>query len=1228
MERSDVFLSYRRVDVDFTKKLYSALKETGRELWVDWEDIPPGVEGFSDEIQRGIEGADAFICILSPSYLESEYCLMELREALRLKKRVIPIVLKKFEPLPPPEGIGHINWVYFTPHAGQKNKFEEAFPKVIEALEADYDYVREHTRLLLRAIDWDKAQRAKSLLLKDAEIEKAEHWQVAAINKNPAPTALHGEYVLLSRTVQRQQQRRLMAVIGVMLAFAVVAAIFAGFQWNSANLSASTAVAAKNEALTQQANAEIQQANAEKQRATAVAAEGMAVQQQQVAESERQNALISSLSAQSQLTQSHQLGILLALEAYNASLRKGEVTSAVQTSLRSALIDFSGVPVHAYTTNAQVVYYSPNDQWLVSASSSGQVQVSDLSQGLDADPITLVEAGGLSNIVMSPDSHWLAGIYNKPDAQEQEIWLWSFDDLTAPPVILGLPNSDASILTLAFGDPASKEYWLAVGLADGSIYTWNVPDLPNAQPTLFYHDRSGNSAVDMKFSPNGLWLAVAFVPDYASQTVVTGPFMLLWDMKNPANAPLPIDLYQANISNLTFSPSGKWLAGISDGSRLKLWNMKVVTESPAATVFDVGQINSLTLSPDDRWLVVTGINQAQVLDLRTLSNPINLPGYKDYVLTSGFSPDSQWLATGDWDGHVRLWNMGDVAQGGLSESQAQLFDGFDVIVNSLRFNSDGTQLVAAGDNQVRVWNFPVPISEPLRLKSLSNSTLKDWSLIMTNEYSLLGVDLKDKQPTVRISTVHKTPISYTVSSDESYVAVMSAKQLQVWDLNNVGKEPIFETELQTGQFSTVFFSEDNHWLLYAAGNQVYALELQNPGEPLALTGNRKVFPIQSLFSFDKWLISQSVGEILAWNLTSLTQAPTKLMAPTPDTYIQFYEEGSSWMTISQPGMIRVWNSADLTAAPLVIEAKASPMTILQDQWLAAFMDEDGTLRLWDLTKPATPPISFSAAVILDSQAWIVDSDPEGTVQLFNLNGSKIQTTSLGKFVVTAQVFSPDERWLALSVNKDDVPMLLVYDLTNNLAQLELPDLIPLTFSEDGHWLVLFDQESNLVVYDLQTGERLTETFPESNAISFSPNGDWLIGSTGNNATKELLVDLNAGQSYILTGHTDNINGGFFTPDQRWFMTYSYDGTARLWDLQDLSKDPVVLQHVESVGLPVMSQNGNYLITSTNNFTYIWRMDFDEVHDLACRLAGRNLTQAEWSKYLGSLEYRRTCEQWP
>jgi WD40 repeat protein len=258
-DRSDVFLSYRRKDVDFVKQVDQALKAAGREVWVDWEDIPPGVEGFTNEIQRGIEGADAFIAILSPNYLESDYCIMELKEALRLKKRVIPLVHSKFDPAPPPEGIGHINWVYFTPHAGQANTFEEAFPRVIHALEADYDHARNHTQLLLRAIEWEKHQRNAGYLLKGAAIDAAESWQVAASSKTPTPTELQGEYILTSRQQQRQQQQRIMGAIGVLLVIAAIAAVLAVLQANEARRQEALAVAAQAEALK---SAEIAHSNA------------------------------------------------------------------------------------------------------------------------------------------------------------------------------------------------------------------------------------------------------------------------------------------------------------------------------------------------------------------------------------------------------------------------------------------------------------------------------------------------------------------------------------------------------------------------------------------------------------------------------------------------------------------------------------------------------------------------------------------------------------------------------------------------------------------------------------------------------------------------------------------------------------------------------------------------------------------------------------------------------
>lgn len=238
MEQSDVFVSYRRSDVEFTKQLVKALQSTGREVWVDWEDIPPGVEGFSDEIQRGIEATDAFIAILSPAYLQSPYCLMELREALRLKKRVVPVVVQKFEPEPPPEGIAHINWVYFTPHAGQENTFEESFPRVVEALEADHEHARTHTRLLTRAIEWEKREHEKSYLLTGTEIDQAEGWQVQASMKSPSPTELQLNYIFDSRKQQRIQQRRFTISIGVLLVLAVITGVYAVYQAYQANISA------------------------------------------------------------------------------------------------------------------------------------------------------------------------------------------------------------------------------------------------------------------------------------------------------------------------------------------------------------------------------------------------------------------------------------------------------------------------------------------------------------------------------------------------------------------------------------------------------------------------------------------------------------------------------------------------------------------------------------------------------------------------------------------------------------------------------------------------------------------------------------------------------------------------------------------------------------------------------------------------------------------------------
>lgn len=239
-EYSDVFISYRRTDVDFVKQLVTALQAAGKEVWVDWEDIPPGSVGFTDDIKRGLQAADAFIAVLSPDYLNSPYCVdMELAHALTHNKKVIPIIYRKFDDAQTPEGISHINWIYFIPHAGHENSFEDGVKRVLQALDQDVDHMRQHKRLLLRAVAWDEDKRDESHLLDGEEITRAETWLAQAAGKKPLPTDLHREFIAASRAaavreqeeqlrLQRRAINRLRYLVGIMILFSIVTVVLLG----------------------------------------------------------------------------------------------------------------------------------------------------------------------------------------------------------------------------------------------------------------------------------------------------------------------------------------------------------------------------------------------------------------------------------------------------------------------------------------------------------------------------------------------------------------------------------------------------------------------------------------------------------------------------------------------------------------------------------------------------------------------------------------------------------------------------------------------------------------------------------------------------------------------------------------------------------------------------------------------------------------------------------------
>ncbi|MCA1995403.1 MAG: NACHT domain-containing protein, partial [Coleofasciculus sp. S288] len=72
--------------------------------------------------------------------------------------------------------------------------------------ETDLSHVRMHTRLLVRAREWESKECDSSFLLRGSDLEEAEQWLKQSSSQTPQPTALHQEYINASRKAETERQ--------------------------------------------------------------------------------------------------------------------------------------------------------------------------------------------------------------------------------------------------------------------------------------------------------------------------------------------------------------------------------------------------------------------------------------------------------------------------------------------------------------------------------------------------------------------------------------------------------------------------------------------------------------------------------------------------------------------------------------------------------------------------------------------------------------------------------------------------------------------------------------------------------------------------------------------------------------------------------------------------------------------------------------------------------------
>jgi TIR domain len=200
---ADVFISYSRKDREFVRKLHDRLQHAKRDVWVDWEDIPPSAEWLR-EIEQAIEAADTFIFVLTPDSLASNTCGHEVDYAQRCNKRVIPVVAREVAAATVSNALGRLNWLFFR----STDDFSSSFDALLKTVDTDLDWVKAHSRLLVRAREWETRNKDKSYLLAGTDLDEAEAWLGDSRRLEPQSTPLQMSYVVASRQRATELQKR------------------------------------------------------------------------------------------------------------------------------------------------------------------------------------------------------------------------------------------------------------------------------------------------------------------------------------------------------------------------------------------------------------------------------------------------------------------------------------------------------------------------------------------------------------------------------------------------------------------------------------------------------------------------------------------------------------------------------------------------------------------------------------------------------------------------------------------------------------------------------------------------------------------------------------------------------------------------------------------------------------------------------------------------------------
>ena len=951
-----IFISYSRKDKAFAEKLNAALEEIGLDPWIDWIDIPPTAD-WRDQIQKGIESADAFLFLLSPDSVISKICSQEIDHAVKNGKRLIPLVARDVTAQDVHSALTKLNWIFFR----EQDNFESSLKKLQTGIETDLVWVESHSRLQVRAIEWEK-RKDRSLLLRGKDLREAEEQLANAGEKDPQPTDLQRQYVLESRRSESQTRNTVLAVSGVTVVILAFISVFAFNQRNRANSNALTAV-------TNQHAAETAQVDALHQKETAIANEAEAIRQAKISRA-------GELAAQSSQmrNQDFKISLLLGIEAFRSTdtvRSRANLLENINTS--SELIRFFG----GHTAQVNAVAFSPDDHILAAAGSDGMILLWDVATGQQIGEPLRGHTIDIKRVAFSPDGKILAS------SDDDNILLW---DVTTYQLI-GEPlvGHTSSVSSIAFS-PVENSHLLASGSYDGKVIFW---------------DTATGRSIGQPVEANNLYtrpVAVAFSPD--GTILASGSFdpeIVLWDVTTHTAIGEPLQGHLFDVNSLAFSTNGKILASGSLDETIILWD--VATGQPIGEPLKghTGNVLSVTFSPDGKTLASGSADETIRFWDASTGKPTGkvLAGYTGSVLSLDFSSDGNFLASGtlyssdplqfgDYKGDAILWKipltedistvpatfpdipaLEDTSVTTATSIGQPVLDGSPI--DAFTVSPDGKTIAVSFTNgTLELWDVDArqAIGEPFHAFTFVNMLAfsPDGKLLaIAGENTILLLNSSTRQPVGKPLSVLGAGNYFRIafSPDSSMLAADNGPQgsLILWDVTTqqaIG-EPILDP---TDAFTSFSFTQDGKFLAIAlrkdGSTVLWDLSKQTFVSPPIQSSERGSTEYSGAFSPDAKILASNGDDtsIRLWDLTKQQFMGQPLTGHSGSVMHFVFSSSSKLLATSDDnGTLILWDVySQEQIGRILFESPAyiSGIAFTPDEKKLFVSDDRGNLTSWDV----------------------------------------------------------------------------------------------------------------------------------------------------------------------------------------------------------------------------------------------------------------------------------------